>query len=922
VTDAIGTYLVRGLPPGVYTVRIELPGAVTVEDQVMVPLGGTAKLDAILQVAGAVESITVKGAVTPPPLAATQTSANVTADVVSALPLGRSPALIAELAPGVTDNVPNAGQLTISGAFAYDNVFLVDGVDTNDNIFGTSNNLFIEEAVQETQVLSSGISAEYGRFSGGVVNVVTKRGGNDFHGSFRTNLSNPAWSDETPFEKASGATRPDVLAKSYEATFGGLVVPDRLWFFAAGRSERSQAPNALREVGTPYAVGTENTRGEIKLTGTVAAGHTVEATYLSNQTSHTDRPSLNANTVDPATLIDREVPNTLWVANWNGLLTDRLTATFQVSKRDFGFLGNGGTSTAIVESPFRTRGVLGVPSGLHYNAPYLSALDPEERDNRQFTGSLSYSATSARLGRHDLKAGFEDFVSTRTGGNSQSATGYVFRSDYVVDGAGRPLLDAAGHPVPRFVGNAANPGAAPSRIEQYISTPGARMDLRTFSLYGQDHWTATPRLGIDAGLRYERVTSEATGGIESAVAHTFVPRLGVTFDPSADGRTILQGTYAHYSGKFSDVQFAANTTVGNPSTVILGYVGPEGQGRDFAPGFDLANYAVIGGAFPTANIFFEDGLSSPVTRELTASVGRELPRGGYLKATWVWRDVERFFEDFIDDPTAAGRTTVVRDGVDFGTFDNLVFRNSNGPERRYQALIVQSRHRVGERLTLDGHWTLQLTNHGTFEGEAANQPGATSGFGDYPEILVPARNFPYGRLDDFQRHKVRVWALYSQPLGRFGALDVAPLLRINSGLTYSLAAANVALSPEQRAANPGYARLPGGGAQTLFFGERGSESFKGYGLVDAAVTYRLAVWKSLAPWVQVQVFNLLDNDKLISWDTTVTPDPNSPKDVNGLPTGYLQGANFGKATRTGNFPAPLSGENGGRTFRLALGVRF
>ena len=87
--------------------------------------------------------------------------------------------------PASRTTAPNAGQVTIGGAFAYDNVFLINGVDINDNLFGTANNLFIEDAIEETQVLTSGISAEYGRFSGGVVNVVTKRGGDIFSGSFR-----------------------------------------------------------------------------------------------------------------------------------------------------------------------------------------------------------------------------------------------------------------------------------------------------------------------------------------------------------------------------------------------------------------------------------------------------------------------------------------------------------------------------------------------------------------------------------------------------------------------------------------------------------------------------------------------------------------------------------------------------------------
>ena len=80
-----------------------------------------------------------------------------------------------------------------------DNVFLVDGVDVNDNLFGTANSLFVEDAIQETQVLTSGISAEYGRFSGGVINVITRSGGNDFSGSYRLNMYKPSWTSVTPF---------------------------------------------------------------------------------------------------------------------------------------------------------------------------------------------------------------------------------------------------------------------------------------------------------------------------------------------------------------------------------------------------------------------------------------------------------------------------------------------------------------------------------------------------------------------------------------------------------------------------------------------------------------------------------------------------------------------------------------------------
>ena len=133
----------------------------------------------------------------------------------------------------------------------------------------------------------------------------------------------------------------------------------------------------------------------------------------------------------------------------------------------------------------------------------------------------------------------------------------------------------------------------------------------------------------------------------------------------------------------------------------------------------------------------------------------------------------------------------------------------------------------------------------------------------------------------------------------------------------------MALSAAQIARNPGYARTAGTGtAATLFYGERGSENFEGYAVVDLAIRYGIPVWKTLRPWVQLQTYNVFNNQKLIQWDTTVTPDPNSPLDELGQRTGYIRGANFGTGTAAAHYPRWSSGETGGRTFRFAFGVRF
>jgi len=914
VSDGNGVYTIPALPPGAYTVRFELQGfAPVVHQNAIVPLGSVAVIDAAMQVAALTEVVNVT-AQTSNALVVPTGQTNLTARELNTIPVGRTPVRIAEFAPGLTDNTPNFGQVTISGAFAYDNVFLLNGVDLNDNIFGTANNVFIEDAIEETQVLTSGISAEYGRFSGGVINMVTKSGGNTFSGSVRLNFSNPAWANESPLQKSRSQTNPDTLSKFLEGTFGGPIFRDRVWFFTAGRRERSSTSSTTTNTNIPYAPKTVNDRYEIKVTGTPRNNHTVQGSYIDNSTEQLGRASINAGvSLDTTVLTDALQPNKLFVASYNGVLGSRVLLNGQYSRKDWK-IQLGGASTALADSPFRARGVAaGTTNGQHYHAPFFSALDPEDRNNNQFSGSIAYFLTTRSTGTHNLKAGGENFTSSRVGGNSQSATNYVFLSDYLITG-GQTVLDAQGRLVPLFV-----PGV--SQVQNWLPTTGATMDLTTLSFYVQDRWAASDNFSFDLGVRFERANSEATGDIVGADTHSIVPRLGVTFDPRGDGRTTLQASYAHYSGKYSDVQYARNTAVGSPSRITYQYTGPAGQGFDFAPGLDLANYPqIVSGNFPTANVFLAPGLESPITKEFTVSAGRQLAKG-YGRVMYTWRHASNFIEDFIDDPSAAGKIPVVRNGANFGTFDRLEFRNSNDVERRYQAMQFIGRFDVSRSVNLNGHYTLQLQNNGNFEGEAANQPANPSDLGDYPEILT-ARSFPDGRLNDFQRSKVRIWAVYNQTLGRAGAVTLGPIWRYNSAQSYSLFASAVPLSAVQLARNPGYARLPGGGVQTLYFGERGTEAFEGYGLVDLAATYDIGIWRSLRPWIKFEVYNILDNNKLIAWNTAVNPDPNSPLDSNGLPTGFIRPANFGTPRANSDYPRPIPGVDGGRTFLMAMGLRF
>ena len=907
-TEADGTYIFRGLPPGTYTVSISKASMTAIEKTADVPLGGVAVADISMGLART-ETVSVTADVSDV-LTTPTVGANITKKTVDALATPRTLVGIASLSPGVTMNTPNANQLTINGAFAYDNVFLMNGIDINDNLFGSPQRLFIEDAIQETQVLTSGISAEYGRFGGGVVNAITKSGGNTFSGSFRSNMTNPTWSTLTPFDVESSVVHTSKLNNNYEGTLGGPIVRDRLWFFGAMRLANIENQQTFNKTGVNYVNVNDNKRGEFKLTGSPSANQTLQFSYINNNTMLT-RPPFGFS-IDPNTIYTGHEPNWIAGGTYRGLVHNKFFLEAGASQRQFAFLDEGGTLTDIVNSP-----IIGLSQLVHYNSPYFDATDPEHRDNRQVYGNVSYSLE--RAGRHDLKAGYEWFRSHRTGGNSQSATNFVFDADYATDPAGLPIYDANNFLIPVFT-----PGQ--TLLEHWIPVRGATMNVDTNSLYLQDHWAMGRHFSTDLGVRYEKVNSEATGGILGVDTNTVVPRLAVAFDPKGNGRMVFHATYGHYAGKYNETLIGSNNNVGNPDLLLGVYTGPAGQGRNFTPGFDPANYETVFGRFPTANVSIAPGMSSPITREFTASGGTDVGRHGNVQLTYVWRTTNNFIEDVID--IANGTTNVVKEGVDIGTFTNVVFMNSNVPQRQYQGLVLQGRYTLRPNWTVAGNWTVQFKNDGTIEGEATNQPGISSIFLDYPgangvpSIYDPARHAPDGHLLQYQRSKLRLWSIYTWDVHRWGTINASGIVRFDSPLTYSLVATGEPLSDIQKGllTAAGYPDAPS--SQSIYFSARGSEKYNSYVLFDTSVSYDIGVVRSARPFLKVDIFNLFNNQTLGTFDTTISADWDGPVDSRGLPLNYIKSPTFGTATSAADYPQPFQGQTGGRTFVVSLGIRF
>src|ERR1043166_5133640 len=316
VTGESGAYEFAALPPGEYRVEFAFEHYATGRRPVVLRLSQTTRLDAAL-IPAAFDNLTV---VAPPSvLERPQVSTSLTLKEIERLPVLRNQLATAQFAPGVNGNTLSNGQLYISGGPGYDNLVLVNGVVVTENTRGQMRPMYVEDAIQETTLLTGAISAEYGRFSGGVVSTITKSGGNELSASLRDSLSSPRWSAQTPALE----TRESTLNHVWESTLGGYIVRDRLWFFPAGRWAKNDT--ARQTVAVPgadaisYAEGNDQKRWEAKLTGQITAGQSVTASGFGIGTKGTN-VLFNNNIYDLASLTTRDDPESLLAVHYNAVV--------------------------------------------------------------------------------------------------------------------------------------------------------------------------------------------------------------------------------------------------------------------------------------------------------------------------------------------------------------------------------------------------------------------------------------------------------------------------------------------------------------------------------------------------------------------------------------------------------------------------
>jgi hypothetical protein len=588
VTRDDGRFRIPALPTGAYVVTATAPGfAVSTVSDVTLTLGSVVELQFVLDVAGIAVAVDVTAT---RPLVDTQRTevATVVSEVlIDGLPInGRNFIAFSLITPNVNvDRTPQQGAsatsgLTFGGQRARSNNISVDGLDNNDSTVGGVRATFSQEAVQEFQVLAGSFAPEFGKASGGVVNIITKSGGNQHQGSVFYFFRDDALNSREYFERFSPSGTPINRPKApyshhqFGGAIGGPVRRDATFYFMAAERLDVTASNFITiDDSEPVSVLGQQVGTAVDVLR--RAGFQVDTGYLPyvnaattflGKVDHRFRPGQDLSVrFNWADMLNENVEP------WGGLVARSRGAT--LDSRD-AMIAAGLTtirSTRLlnelrVQGAYRDQNVYALDpscSGIcdrdDEGGPTLEISGVAQVGRQRFTpqprDSVRYQVldtVSAFQGNHNLKAGF-DFSSVTA---TSSALPLHFGGRYVFT----PLPAIPGVlPVPVSAVQALALGLPAAYVQGY-GNPSASYTTRDLSLFVQDEWTPRPDVTVRGGVRFQRQFWPDRTYQLPQLSYSFpsagnlAPRIAVAWKPRVyDGRTSIHASY----GVFHDQQLAS-----------------------------------------------------------------------------------------------------------------------------------------------------------------------------------------------------------------------------------------------------------------------------------------------------------------------------------------------------------------------------
>ncbi len=867
VTDTDGRYYIAALQAGVYTVRAELSGfAPQTKTEVRLLLGQRLDLDFTLT-AGMQEAITVTASASVVDTTEPAVATVVSQEQIDSLPTNNRDFLsFSVLTPGVTtDRTPQQGAsatsgLSFGGQRARSNNIMVDGVDNNDPIVGAVRATFSQEAVQEFQVLTNSYSAEFGKASGGVVNIITRSGTNDPGGNFFYFYRNDSLnSDEQPFDQ-----------KQYGATFGGPLVRDRTFYFLSGEMlDRATSnfvtidPAAATALGAagfpvdlgdvPYEVQNDQFLGKLDHQWTGANNLSARYSYVKLLNENIEpfggiiarsRGALQDRKDWSLALAETDVYSTRWVNELRGQYAseDQLISSLDPTC-------NGKCDELFEGGP--TIEITGVASvGRQRFTP-----QPRENTRYQIKDTLNFAGT-----RHFAKVGI-DFNYIRT---DFTALPLHFGGRFIFSAL--PAIPALGLNNPVTALQAFQLGLPAAYVQGYGVT-GDSYDDRDIGLFVQDDWNVTDRFIVKAGIRYQRqfmydidyTVSMPGGSFTYQIpddTNDIAPRIAVIFDPGANGRQSIHASY----GIFYENHIIANAQIGNGidgqnlRTLVLRIPASIPAWR--APGHRLPEPTT---PYPSLEIAPDPGLETPYAHQ--AAIGYDRAIGANLgfsaDVLYVRGKNQLGTIDYnpIVPSLGAGRRPNDVNGV-AGTSASVLQYTSFG-ETEYKGLTVALNRRLANHYQFLVSYTLSKAEDNSTDFQSAFIP-QDNGRGRNPNDLtgLPIGFDPdseWGPATHDQRHRLVVSGLYQAPWG----INLSGIITAASGRPYTpLAGADLNGDGDGGAFPPDRARTNPADPATAV--GRNSETMNSQFIVDVRLSKRFGLGRGFGIEGIVDVFNLLD----------------------------------------------------------------
>ncbi|HEY8132144.1 MAG TPA: TonB-dependent receptor [Thermoanaerobaculia bacterium] len=908
VTGENGGYRFTLLPPAAYLLHFELQGFTAAEKRVHLSLAETGRADVELAPAPLREEIVVQSD-SERVAGDASIGMNLRAPTLEKLPGARDIRAAVQLSPNVNALGPR-NALIIAGAPSWDSLYLADGVAANEYLSGQPHDVILEDAIQEVAVLTGAISAEYGRFTGGVVSTLTKSGGNTFSGSLRDTVTNAAWTRQAPWPD-----QPDPLHHvnhAVEGTLGGFLLKDRLWFFAAGRNAQSTVRRFTSLTNIAYPVTTHDQRWEGKITDQITPRHAVIGSYAKTALAETNVTHVRTSgeVLDLGALIfERWQPTRLVALTYNGALTANSAAEIQYSQKRYALRGNGGRSID------RILGTLIVVQGRNLNAPFGCGIcgDDERHSNSWSAKTSNYWNTG--WGNHTAVIGGEGFRQWRTNAGTRSASEFNIQATSA-----------------RVIGPNAYPFFGPSTMIIWTHHyPGDRgSNLKTSSAFLNDRWDVNSRWTLNLGLRYDHNDARDAAGRTISKDAAFSPRLSATFDLRSDGRHQLRASYGRYSAKILEGGGAAQQ-VGIFDQYGWRYSGPTINGPG-VPAEQLllphdalsrlfAWFDSVGGiqnrgnlqfiTNPDASTVFHGSLKSPSVDERSVGYAMQFPSGS-VRIDAIARDWHNFYAVRVDKTTGQ-QTNAFGNTLDLA----WIINDDSETVRTYRAIQLQGSWRHRKASIGGGYTWSKLRGNDDEEEEVGNvAPRNCPLRWCYPELLGYPQRKPIGYLKQDARHRARVWISYD-----IGPLSASLLQWFDSGHPYSAVAT---IDPKSVLPNPGYA-LNLTSTAAYFFSARGAFRTDDVYSTGLSVQYEVPV-RGVRLFAKGDVLNVFNNAAVIAPGTEVADRFNSGT-ASGLLTfnpftevpvegvHYRLSPSFGQPTGPESYQTP-------RTFQVAIGARF